>query len=354
MPRSSRRWPDAPSLHMTGVSGRGFCGTVAGCAGGPMFRAVRTQQQPGFHEPHQSSRPALRRRPRRPRRRSAPLPEWNLADLYPAMDAPEVKRDLDRGETECVEFEKAYKGTARRHRGRPRRRTHARRGGAALRGDRGPARPADLLCGAALCRQHHRSRASPSSTATCRSASPRPRCICCSSRSSSTASTTPCSTSAMADPALGHYRPWIEDIRKDKPYQLEDRIEQLFHEKSVTGYSRLEPAVRRDHGGAALQGRRQDAAARADAQPACRTPTPKKRKAAAEALAKTFKENLRLFTLITNTLAKDKEISDRWRGFERRRATRATSPTASSPRWSTRWSRRCATPIRGCRTAITR
>jgi oligoendopeptidase F len=25
------------------------------------------------------------------------LPEWNLADLYPAMDAPEIKRDLDRG-----------------------------------------------------------------------------------------------------------------------------------------------------------------------------------------------------------------------------------------------------------------
>ena len=42
---------------------------------------------------------------------------------------------------------------------------------------------------------------------------------------------------AMADPALGHYRPWIEDTRKDKPFQLEDRVEQLFHEKSVTGYS---------------------------------------------------------------------------------------------------------------------
>ena len=39
------------------------------------------------------------------------------------------------------------------------------------------------------------------------------------------------------DPALGHYRPWIEDVRKEKPYQLEDRVEQLFHEKSVTGYS---------------------------------------------------------------------------------------------------------------------
>ena len=42
---------------------------------------------------------------------------------------------------------------------------------------------------------------------------------------------------------------------------------------------------------------------------------PEKRKAAAGALARTFNQNLRLFTLITNTLAKDKEISDRWRGF---------------------------------------
>ena len=38
-----------------------------------------------------------------------------------------------------------------------------------------------------------------------------------------------------ADPAFGHYRPWVLDLRMDKPYQLEDRIEQLFHEKSITG-----------------------------------------------------------------------------------------------------------------------
>src|SRR5690606_16523602 len=40
------------------------------------------------------------------------------------------------------------------------------------------------------------------------------------------------------------------------------------------------------------------------------------RQKAAEALAATFAQNLRLFTLITNTLAKDKEISDRWRNFK--------------------------------------
>src|SRR5262252_3423367 len=119
----------------------------------------------------------------------------------------------------------------------------------------------------------------------------------------------------MQTPELGHYRPWIEDLRKDKPYQLEDRVEQLFHEKSQSGYvawNRLfdqtisslrfkvsgkelaiEPALNflQDRDGA-------------------------RRKAAAEALAKTFKANERTFALITNTLAKDKDISDRWRGFQ--------------------------------------
>ncbi len=45
-------------------------------------------------------------------------------------------------------------------------------------------------------------------------------------------------------------------------------------------------------------------------------PEEETRRKAAEALSKTFKDNLRIFTLITNTLAKDKEIGDRWRGFE--------------------------------------
>ena len=40
---------------------------------------------------------------------------------------------------------------------------------------------------------------------------------------------------AMAAPALARYRPWLEDIRKEKPHQLADDIEQLFLEKSVSG-----------------------------------------------------------------------------------------------------------------------
>ena len=70
---------------------------------------------------------------------------------------------------------------------------------------------------------------------------------------------------AMADPALGHYRPWIEDVRKEKPYQLEDRVEELFHEKSVTGAGAWNRLFDETIALAALQGRRQVARDRADA-----------------------------------------------------------------------------------------
>ena len=119
---------------------------------------------------------------------------------------------------------------------------------------------------------------------------------------------------AMAAPALAHYRPWLEDIRKEKPHQLADEIEQLFLEKSVSGaaaWNRLfddtMSGLRFDFEGESLTlepllGKLQD-------------PDETKREAAANALAATLGANLRLFTLITNTLAKDKEVSDRWRKF---------------------------------------
>src|SRR4030088_2433743 len=38
------------------------------------------------------------------------LPEWNLTDLYSAIDAPEISRDLDKMDAECIAFENDYKG----------------------------------------------------------------------------------------------------------------------------------------------------------------------------------------------------------------------------------------------------
>jgi len=118
----------------------------------------------------------------------------------------------------------------------------------------------------------------------------------------------------MADPALGHYRPWLEDVRRYKPYQLEDRVEQLFHEKSVTGFS----AWNRLFDASIASLRFKVLGKSLSIEPALNLLQDRsgaRRKAAAQALAHTFKENVQRFALITNTLAKDKEISDRWRGF---------------------------------------
>ncbi|MGA7327233.1 MAG: M3 family oligoendopeptidase [Rhodomicrobium sp.] len=119
---------------------------------------------------------------------------------------------------------------------------------------------------------------------------------------------------ALRNEKLAHYRPWLTDLRKERPYQLSDDLEKLFHEKSMTcsaAWSRLFNET--------LTGLRFDID---DEKYTLETalnflsdPNPEKRAYAAEALAKVFKENVRLFTLVMNTLTKDKEISDRWRKF---------------------------------------
>lgn len=118
-----------------------------------------------------------------------------------------------------------------------------------------------------------------------------------------------------ADRLAAHYKPWILDLRKDKPYQLDDKLEQLFLEKSMTGATAFNRLF--DETVASLT-----FPVDGEALPLevtlnlLQDPSSEKRKMAAMALAETFKANIRTFTLITNTLAKDKEISDRWRGFE--------------------------------------
>lgn len=117
------------------------------------------------------------------------------------------------------------------------------------------------------------------------------------------------------DPLAAKYEPWITDLQKDKPYQLEDRVEQLFHEKSMTGhgawnrlFDETMSDLRFEVNGETL--------AIEQALNLLQDRDPKVREAAGKSLISTFSGNLRVFTLISNTLAKDMEISDRWRGFE--------------------------------------
>ena len=115
--------------------------------------------------------------------------------------------------------------------------------------------------------------------------------------------------------ALKHYKPWLDVVRSGKPYQLADNLEQYIHETSVTmgswqrlfdeSISRLEFTF---HGKTISSAEIFDYLSDKD---------PKKRKAAAKEIARVFELNAPLFSLITNTLAKAKQIEDEKRGFKK-------------------------------------
>jgi oligoendopeptidase F len=157
---------------------------------------------------------------------------------------------------------------------------------------------------------------------------------------------------ALRHKDLKRYKPWFDDLRKEKPHQLDEKIETLFTEKSQTGrgawtrlFNETMSALKFD-----VKGEKQPLSLEPTLN-LLSDPDEKKRKAGAEALSATFKANLPLFTLITNTLAKDKEISDRWRSFKdvadsRHLANRVEAPVvdalvasvrASYPRTSHRY-----------------
>ncbi len=111
--------------------------------------------------------------------------------------------------------------------------------------------------------------------------------------------------------ALRRYKPWIEEVRAFRPYQLSDELEKFLHDQSVvdSAWSRLFDEtmadLRYEVDGATLT--------LEETLTLMQNPDRAKRQAAGEALAKVFGKNIRLFALITNTLAKGKEIVDRWR-----------------------------------------
>jgi oligoendopeptidase F len=115
-------------------------------------------------------------------------------------------------------------------------------------------------------------------------------------------------------PELAHYETWLRDVRAFRPYQLSDEVEKLLFEKHVTGraaWSRLFDenlaALRFPIDGKDLTN--------AEAFDLLSHPDRATRAAAAEVIAEVLGSAARTCALIHNTLAKDKEIEDRRRGF---------------------------------------
>jgi oligoendopeptidase F len=240
------------------------------------------------------------------------LPEWNLADLYPAMESPAFAGDLARAEHGCKAFAEAYRGKL--------------------------AELAEIATGEELAEAVRRYEALDDLMGRVMSyagltyygdtSDPvRAKFFGDTQEKINAASTEllffqlelnrldDALIGKLAQGPLAHYKPWLEDIRKEKPYQLEDDVERLFHEKWVTGGSAWNRLF--DETIAAL--RFKVDGEELALEPVLNLMQDKKedvRKAAAESIGATLKVNARIFGQITNVLAKDKEISDRWRGFE--------------------------------------
>jgi oligoendopeptidase F len=117
-------------------------------------------------------------------------------------------------------------------------------------------------------------------------------------------------------PALAKYRPWLRDLRAFRPHQLSDEVEQILHEKQIAGRSAWIRLFDESmaHLRFPLDGRELTSN---EVLNLLTDRDGKVRKAAAKSLGKVLGANLREFALITNTLAKDKEIEDKWRKFQR-------------------------------------
>jgi oligoendopeptidase F len=120
----------------------------------------------------------------------------------------------------------------------------------------------------------------------------------------------------LADPLLARYRPWLRDTRAFRPYQLNDELEKLLHEKYVAGraawvrlFDETIADLRFPFRGKELT--------EAEALDLLSDRDPETRREAALIIGEVLGKNTRTFALITNTLAKDKEIEDRWRRFPR-------------------------------------
>ena len=111
---------------------------------------------------------------------------------------------------------------------------------------------------------------------------------------------------------LARYKPVLDRMRAMKPYQLSNEMEKFLHDQSVVGATAWNRLF--DETCAALEfyvdGQILNLEGTANL---LSDPDRSTRQKAAEAFAKTLRENLTLFARITNTLAKEKEIEDRWR-----------------------------------------
>jgi oligoendopeptidase F len=239
------------------------------------------------------------------------LPVWDLSDLYPRRDSPEFKADLETAKALASQFEADYKGKL----------VELTKAGKLVAAIKDSEKLGDLSgkIGSFSFLQYAQKATDPD----------RAKFMGDTNEALTKLSTkvlffelelnriddADLEAAFAQDAELARYRTWFAELRKAKRYQLDDKLEELFHDKSVTAYSAWNRLF--DETLSSLEFEVDGETLNMEATLHLLSEKDEsKRQAAFKALGKTLKHNARLFTHITNVLAKDKEISDRWRGYE--------------------------------------
>ncbi|MEH7827551.1 M3 family oligoendopeptidase [Gemmobacter denitrificans] len=237
------------------------------------------------------------------------LPDWDLTDLYPAPDSPEVERDLAWLETACASFAASYEGKL------------ASLDAAGLLACVQEYEAIDIVAGRLMSYAGLRYYQNTMDSERAK--------FMADAQDEVTTSTTPLVFFSLefnrldeahlagllaANADLARYKPVFDRMRAMRPHQLSDELERFLHDESVVGASAWNKLFDETMAGLMFTVAGEEEELNLEATLNLLTDTDRaRREAAARALAAVFDKNIKLFARIHNTLAKEKEIHDRWR-----------------------------------------
>ena len=235
------------------------------------------------------------------------LPEWDLSDLYPATDGPEISRDMAWLEKECAAFAADYEGKL------------ADLDAQGLLDAVKRYEQIDVIAGRIMSFAGLR-------YYQCTTDSDRAKFMA-DCQDKITNYTTPLVFYGLefnrleddhlaglldANADLARYKPVFDRMRAMKPHQLSDELEKFLHDQSTVGAAAWNRLF--DETMAALEFTVDGETLSLEATLNLLTEQDRsKREAATHALTAVFRENIKIFSRVHNTLAKEKEIEDRWR-----------------------------------------
>ncbi|PZX16049.1 oligoendopeptidase F [Palleronia aestuarii] len=235
------------------------------------------------------------------------LPEWDLSDLYTGRDAPELAADMDWLKRACQDFEKDYKGKL---------------GDLDARGmldcihryEAINAKAGRIMSFAGL--SYYQQTTDSDRVAFLSDCEDKittfTTALVFFSLEINRLEESHLQGLLDADADLARYTPIFERMRAMRPYQLSDEMEQFLHDQSVVGDTAWNKLF--DETIAGLEFEVQGEVMGIEPTLNFLTdPDRDKREAAARELGRVFSANLRTFARVHNTLAKSKEVEDRWR-----------------------------------------